>query len=69
MTINDMLEQGVIFQGKIQVDTWNDDGDSIVLFESDGVTELKDYVYESWADKNVAHIFPWGSNWLQFEVK
>lgn len=66
MTINDMLEQGITFQGERRV-TANVCGDECVFYKGDsewGYAALD----EPWGDYEVSYMYPM-CGWLEIELE
>lgn len=70
MTINDMLETGVVIQGCIQVMAYNDEKDEYeTVYREWSDNGLMNHIDESWADKQVGYMYsPYGANCLVIEV-
>jgi len=70
MTINDMLKQGIILQGYIEVRQYDPEKDDYFT-AFDGLEEngLMDHVDEQWANMPVGYVYsPYGANCLTIEV-
>ena len=70
MTINDMLEQGVVLQGYIEVKQYNPDTDEYeTVFDDLAEDGLMYHVEEPWADCSVGYVYsPYGQNGMTIEV-
>ena len=70
MTINDMLEQGVVLQGHIEVRQYNSDADDYeTVYDEWEDNGLMSRIDEPWADMHVGYIYsPYGRNGLTIEV-
>ena len=70
MTINDMLEQGIVLQGFIEVRQYDPERDEhVTVFDSWEDTGLMSRIEEPWADCAVGYIYsPYGRNGMTIEV-
>lgn len=70
MTINDMLEQGIVLQGFIEVRQYIPCKDEYeTVFESLEENGLMHHIDEPWADCQIGYIYsPYGSNGMTIEV-
>jgi len=70
MTINDMLEQGIVLQGFIEVKQYNPEMDEYeTVFESLEENGLMMHVEAPWAYCQVGYIYsPYGFNGMTIEV-
>lgn len=70
MTINDMLEQGVVLQGFIEVRQYVPERDEYeTVFDSREDNGLMGRIDEPWADCQVGYVYsPYGRNGLTIEV-
>lgn len=70
MTLNDMLETGIVLQGSIEVKRYDNMKDEYVtVFNELCVDGLMGHVDESWADCEVGYMYsPYGMNGMTIEV-
>ena len=70
MTINEMLEQGIVLQGSIEIRQYDADIDGYETVFDDVVDDgLMYHVDEPWADCSVGYIYcAYGRNGMTIEV-
>ena len=70
MTINDMIEQGIVFQGSIEVRQYDPEKDErFTAFDGIEYDGWCAPLEEPWADLPVGHIYsPYGLNGMVIEV-
>lgn len=54
MTIRDMIDAGITFEGHIRVKEYRDSGDIKILYEQEDL-----FGDEPWMDKEVTYIYPY----------